>query len=110
MKFFYDLFKWKKYNDIDGEELKEMIKNDKKLILLDVRSKGEHSSFNIPKSKNIPLGELSSSLDKLKSYKDRKIVVYCASGARSRSGAKILTKNGFESVYNLKGGVYSYKK
>lgn len=108
MSFFSELFKGSKHKDIDGVELNTLLKNNKKTLILDVRTSGEYSNFHIPKSKNIPVHELKSKLDTLNLYKDSNIVVYCASGARSNSAAKTLSKNGFNNVYNLKGGVSSY--
>ncbi|MCC0661511.1 rhodanese-like domain-containing protein [Clostridioides sp. ZZV14-6044] len=108
MSFFSELFKGSKHENIDGMELNILLKNNKKTLILDVRTSGEYSTFNIPKSKNIPVHELKSKLNTLDLYKNSTIVVYCASGARSNSAAKILSRNGFNSVYNLKGGISSY--
>ncbi len=58
---------------------------------------------------NIPVDTLSSELSSLNSYKDSEIVVYCASGGRSAKASDILSKNGFNKIYNLSGGVSSYK-
>ena len=108
MSFLSQLFQSSKHENIDGLELNSIFKNNKNTLILDVRSVGEYNSFHIPKSKNIPVHELKSRLDTLDSYKNSKIVVYCASGARSSSASKILSENGFNNVYNLKGGISSY--
>ena len=42
---------------------------------------------------------------KLDRYKDKKIVVYCNSGVRSKIACNILVQHGFKEVYNLKGGI-----
>ena len=51
---------------------------------------------------------IKSQINNLDAYKDDDIIVYCASGGRSSSAANILSKNGFNKVYNL-GGIGSYK-
>ena len=108
MSFFSELFKTNNHKNINGVELNTLLRNNKKALILDVRTIGEYSSFHIPNSKNIPVHELKSRLNTLDLYKDSTIIVYCASGARSLSASKILSKNGFNNVYNLKGGISSY--
>ncbi len=70
-------------------------------LVLDVRTPGEFSSGSYPKARNIPLDSLASRLGDLP--KDRAIVVYCASGARSAQAAKLLKKAGFAEVVNAGG-------
>ena len=108
MGFLSSLFGSKKYKNINNEELQQIIKNNKDTLILDVRSLGEFRSGHIPKSKNIPVQELSSKVNTLESYKEDDIIVYCASGGRSASAANILAKSGFNKVYNL-GGIGNYK-
>ncbi len=109
MGFLSGLFGNKKYTNINGEELQKMVKENKDVLILDVRTIGEFRSGHIPKSKNIPVQELSSKVGTLDSYKDDKVIVYCASGARSASAARALSKNGFNKIYNLNGGISSYE-
>lgn len=108
MGFLSALFGNKNVKRINDEELKNMIKNNKKLLILDVRSVGEFRSGHIPKAKNIPVQEISSKINTLDLYKDEEVVVYCASGGRSSSAANILARNGFNKIYDL-GGMSNYK-
>jgi rhodanese-related sulfurtransferase len=71
--------------------------------IIDVRSLGEYSGGHIKGSINIPLGNLTQNLAKLK--KDKPIITCCASGIRSASAKNVLTANGFTQVYN--GGGWS---
>lgn len=107
MTFLSRLFRGK-YNTISGSKLDNFLNNDN-ILILDVRRVEEFRSGHIPNAKNIPVGELSSRLSELNSYKDSKIIVYCAVGVRSAKAADILVKNGFNDVYNLSGGISSYK-
>lgn len=68
--------------------------------LVDVRSPGEHASGHIPGSTNIPVGDLAGRAEEL-GDKARPVVVYCASGVRSASAARILKRAGFTSVHDL---------
>lgn len=40
--------------------------------------------------------------------KDKNYILYCRSGIRSASGCKIMHKQGFTNLYNLKGGYQSW--
>lgn len=67
-------------------------------MIIDVRTKAEFSNGHIKGSKNIPLQELPSNLNKLK--KDKPIITCCASGMRSASAKSMFKSNGFSNVYN----------
>jgi len=69
--------------------------------VLDVRTSAEYSGGSFPGAKNIPVNELGQRLRELK--KDRPIVVYCASGARSGMAARMLRQAGFTQVANAGG-------
>lgn len=102
------LFRKRGCTTITGSQFQKMISNNN-ILILDVRSSGEYKKGHIPNAKNLPVDTLSSKLSTLNSYKDSEIVVYCASGGRSARACDILSKNGFNKVYNLSGGVSSYK-
>ncbi len=95
-------------NRMSVEEMNNLINEKKDILILDVRSIGEFRSGHIPKAKNIPVQELNTKVNTLNSYKDKEIIVYCASGGRSASATSLLSKNGFTKVYNL-GGIRNYK-
>jgi rhodanese-related sulfurtransferase/rubrerythrin len=75
--------------------------------LLDVRQPTEYETSRIPGATLIPLTELPHSLDRLDPQKP--VVVYCAVGGRSRAAAQLLAGQGFEAVYNLKGGIKAWQ-
>ena len=81
---------------------------NKDYVFVDVRTVKEHQAKAIPDTPVIPVQELESRIDELKKYKDKKIVVYCRSGNRSRTGTDILIKHGFDAV-NLLGGMLQWK-
>jgi phage shock protein E len=83
-----------------GSNVKEMIKAGAKII--DVRSPGEFADESYPGAVNIPLNILSAKLDEL-GPKDRPIILYCASGARSAQAARILKQAGYAEVLNAGG-------
>ena len=69
-------------------------------LLLDVRSPGEFSGHHLEGALNIPVAELGARIAEI-GDKDRAVVVYCASGMRSKAAADLLTKSGFQNVHDL---------
>jgi rhodanese-related sulfurtransferase len=82
--------------------------NDENHKFLDVRTDSEYSNGHIPKSKHIPLQELQDRVSEIEQFKNKNIIVYCRSGARSSKATNILLEKGFK-VLNLSGGVMSWK-
>lgn len=109
MGIFSSLFGNSNYKNITGDELIKISKDNKTSLIIDVRTLGEFRSGHIPNAKNIPVQDLSSKINTLDHYKDEEIILYCASGARSASAARLLASNGFNKIYNLSGGISSYK-
>jgi phage shock protein E len=69
-------------------------------LLIDVRTPIEYSEGHIPGALNIPVQELTARLAEL-GDKQREIVLYCRSGARSGHAASQLRSQGFQRVHNL---------
>ncbi len=99
--------KLKKYKDIDANSAITLM-DEKDLIILDVRENKERKSGFIAEAIHIPLSQVKNKLDTLDNRK--KILVYCRSGSRSSHIAGLLTRNNFEQVYNLKGGLQAWKR
>ena len=68
-------------------------------LVVDVRTPGEYASGHFKGAINIPVSEVSSRLSEF-GPKDKPIVVYCASGARSGSAKQILERAGYKDVTN----------
>jgi len=66
--------------------------------VVDVRSESEFRGGGYRGAINVPLQALSSQLGRIP--RDRPVVVYCASGARSAMAARILKKAGYADVSN----------
>ena len=79
-------------------------------VLLDVRSHQEYNEEHLPGAININLYDLKKEItDKIKN-KETTIVVYCSCGVRSKKAKEILEELGYTEVYNLKEGLYCYRK
>jgi rhodanese-related sulfurtransferase len=79
-------------------------------LVLDVREPSEFAAGRIPKSKNVPLAELVKRADEIARFKDKPVIVACATGTRSGSALKLLKGAGFSDLYALKGGLASWRE
>ena len=68
-------------------------------VVVDVRTPQEFAGGAYPGAINIPLDELQARISELGS-KSREITLYCASGARSAYGQRVLQQFGFTKVKN----------
>ncbi len=88
---------------VDNEELEKRLKEEKRLIVLDVREAAEYAFNHIPTAISIPLGELDERFDELNSTVD--IFVICRTGSRSDLAAQKLAEIGFTKVFNVVPGM-----
>ena len=84
--------------------------NHRDAVVVDVREDKEWANGHIPNAKHIPLGQLSSRFKELEKFKGKPVVIGCRSGHRSASACSVLKKNGFNEVYNLKGGIIAWEQ
>lgn len=84
--------------------------NREDAIVIDVREQGEYAQGHIPNARHVPLGEITRRTGELDKFKDRPVILCCASGARSASALSQLKKAGFEKLYNLRGGLAEWEK
>ena len=99
-------------NIISVKEVKELIDSgNEEVFLLDVRTLEEYYGEygHLLGAVLIPHDQLPLRLAELEEHKDKKIVAYCRTGRRSEVAAKILKENGFD-VYNMSGGMHSFKQ
>lgn len=92
---------------VDAKTLNEWLQKNEAL-LIDVREQEEHKLKNIPGAKLIPLGSLCQK--ELPEIKGRKLVLHCGGGGRGgRACEKLISENPDIEVYNLSGGLRSWK-
>lgn len=83
--------------------------NHERALVIDVREDKEFVEGHIINSLHIPVGSMQQRLNELEKHKDKQIIISCRSGARSNSACNILRKQGFENVFNLKGGIMAWQ-
>lgn len=86
------------------------MQNDDDAVFVDVREVNEFKNGHIIKAQNHPQSSFDKNLHMLEKSKQKPVIVYCASGARSNRSAAKLKKAGFEKVYNLAGGLMAWEK
>ena len=95
----------KNIREISYEELKEILKENNDIKIVDIRSPQEFEEKRIMHAINIPLYDLNKKADFLLSNKDMLIVLYCGCGIRSKKAYKILEEKGYTNLYSLSGGI-----
>ena len=91
--------------NLDATTVKAMI-DDGETTLIDVREPGEHARERIAEARLVPL----STLDPAKlDLGGKRVVLHCASGARSARAAQVLMAAGVRHVGHLKGGLPAWK-
>ncbi|MCW8955796.1 MAG: rhodanese-like domain-containing protein [Gammaproteobacteria bacterium] len=94
--------------ELDAATLKAYLDEGKNIRLLDVRSIAEMGSGIIPNAEKLPLHTLPVRLNEIGN--DDLCVLYCRSGARSAQGVGFMAAQGFDNVYNLRGGVIAWQQ
>jgi len=83
--------------------------NDIETVVVDVREPHEYMKGHIENSINIPLGKFPEKVNTLEKNKSHPIIVVCQSGTRSISACKTLTKENFEHVFSMTGGMQAWE-
>jgi len=78
--------------------------------VVDVRESGEFNGGHIVDARHIPVGQIGERTKELEKFKDKPIVLVCASGNRSASAAGALKKAGFTQVWSLAGGMNAWQQ
>jgi len=91
-------------NGVSPAEATQLI-NREDAHVLDVREVDEFAAGHLPDSVNIPVTKLAERVGELDKFKDKPVIVCCASGMRSSKACGELKKHGFDKLYNLSGGV-----
>lgn len=94
--------------EIDSETLQARLSKGEELLLLDVRTPSEVAQGALPNALHIPMAVIPVRSNELP--KDREIVVYCRSGARSYHTCQFLAQQGFERAVNLRGGIIAWAR
>ncbi|MCP4847400.1 MAG: rhodanese-like domain-containing protein [Verrucomicrobiaceae bacterium] len=102
------------HQNISAVSAKKLIsrlkKEEKKLVILDVRTPEEYKTSHIAGAKLLDFlaDDFKASLAKLD--KTKVYLLHCRSGSRSSSAFALMKRLGFKSVYHLDGGILAWRK
>jgi len=93
--------------EIEAPELASWLdQSGESLRVIDVRQVPEIAAGTVPGAEAMPLHTLPLKINELS--RDHKLVFICRSGARSAQACMFLLQQGFENVYNLRGGMLAW--
>jgi rhodanese-related sulfurtransferase len=94
--------------EIDAADLESRMAKDGDFLLLDIRSAGELAQGVLPDAEHIPMHLIPVRISELP--KDKDVILYCHSGARSYHACAYLAQQGFDNAVNLRGGILSWAR
>ncbi|MBP6787773.1 MAG: rhodanese-like domain-containing protein [Candidatus Promineofilum sp.] len=97
----------KRVAQIEPEEASRRLREDKRVVIVDVRQPVETRGGSVPGAVLIPLTEFGRRLDELP--RDRPILTICRSGHRSPLAARQLKRAGYD-VTDVAGGTMAWER
>lgn len=93
--------------EIDAPELGRWLETESEgLRIIDVREMAEIAQGTIHSAEAIPLATLPVRLNEFE--REQKLVIICRSGARSAQACQFMKQQGYDNVYNLRGGMIGW--
>jgi len=90
--------------EIGPAEATRMLNHDD-AVIIDIRNDKDYKDGHIVNAVHV-----QDQNTKLEKYRDKPLIICCRSGQQSASLCSKLQKEGFESVYNLKGGILAWQQ
>ncbi len=85
-------------------QTQELLQREPDTVLIDCREPNEFALGHIPGAVFIPRGVLEQTIERAAS-RERRIVLYCASGNRSALAADVLQQMGYQDVASMSEGI-----
>lgn len=93
--------------EVDAPELAKWVEEKHpNMRVIDVRGMGEIASGTVSGAEAVPLHTLPVKLNEFS--RDEKLVFICRSGARSAQACMFFQQQGYENVFNLRGGMLGW--
>ena len=90
-------------DQVTPTEVRDMQARNDPVVYLDVREPNEWNLGHLPGAVHIPRGVLESAIE-TRVPRERRVVLYCASGNRSALAAEMLEQMGYSNVASMSGG------
>jgi sulfur-carrier protein adenylyltransferase/sulfurtransferase len=102
-----------KVKEVDPSEVHDLQQRngaEPDLVIVDVREQGEWDQGHIPGAIHVPRSYLESRFENFVPQRDKKVILYCATGQRSALAANTLEEQmGYEDVASMNGGFVLWK-
>ncbi len=95
---------------ISPQQVYDAVYGDDTIQLLDVRTKEEFTDSHVKGAQNICVTDTDFKEKVKRLDKDKPVYVYCKKGGHSAMAAAQLKEMGFTKVYDMKGGITSWKE
>lgn len=95
--------------ELSPQQVRELLRNDGKHVVLDVREKEEYREGHLDGAVSVPRGFLEMKMDAEVPDKSTPIIAYCAGGVRSLLAGKVMKEMGYEDVTSMSGGYTAWK-
>lgn len=93
--------------EIEVADLAKMkLENQDPFRIVDIRQPAELRSGVIPGAEVMPMHVIPLRINEFK--RDETLILVCRSGARSAQACMFLQQQGYENVYNLRGGMIAW--
>jgi rhodanese-related sulfurtransferase len=94
--------------EIEAADLKARLDAGEDIALIDIRSDAEVAQGILPQSEHLAMHLIPLRMHDLP--KDKDVVLYCRSGARSYHACNFLGQQGVDNVINLRGGIIAWAR
>lgn len=101
-------------HEVSPGDVVKKVRSSEDIILLDVRTLEEYKEVHLEDALLLPVQELSqetlASLGLGEAAKDKEIILYCRSGARSQTAYNIMKSLGYTNVKSVAGGMVHWQE
>lgn len=94
--------------EIEATELQSRLASGDDIAVIDIRSDAEVAQGVLPEAEHLAMHMIPLRINDLP--KDKDIVLYCRSGARSYHACNFLSQQGVTNVLNLRGGIIAWAR
>jgi rhodanese-related sulfurtransferase len=95
--------------ELTQDKWREVLDKSENAVILDVRTPQECSEGVIPNAIEIDILNPDSFMSEIEKLdKDKDYFIYCRSGNRSGQACNVMEQMGFNSTYNLLGGMLEW--
>lgn len=94
---------------LSANDFQKKIASTSNPIIIDVRTPGEVAGGALENAQNIDYKDATFEQHIQQLQRESTYFVYCLSGGRSSAAGDYMRKNGFQNVYELKGGILAWQ-